>query len=46
MVVHTGTCQLKISCNLTQENSEDHNEFSSAEKGVLDTHALDTIALW
>ena len=46
MVVHTGTCQLKIICNLTQENSEDHNEFSSAEKRVLDTHTLDTVALW
>ena len=38
VVVHTGTCQLKIIWNLIQENSDDNFEFSSAEKRALNTH--------
>ena len=38
MVFHTGTRQLKIIWNFIQENSEDNNEFSSAEKRALNTH--------
>ena len=41
-----GTCQLEITWNLIQENSEDNYEFSSAEKSTLNTHIqLDTIVL-
>ena len=40
MAFHTGTHQLKIICNLIQENSVDNYEFSSAEKRVLNKHRL------
>ena len=49
MVVHTENRQLKINWNLIQETSDDDCEFSSAEKGVLNTHTpthtLDTVVL-
>ena len=41
MVAYTGTRQvIEIVWNLTQTNSEDNYEFSSAEKRALNTHTL------
>ena len=41
MVTYTGTRQvIEIIWNLTQKNSEDNYEFSSAEKHTLNTHTL------